>query len=69
MTWYAVGYLVALGYQLADEDFRLYDTIVCPLLWPMVLVLHIALAIQRRDQASRQDPLSKHNKPGVTVAV
>jgi hypothetical protein len=44
---YLIGVIVSLGYQLADEDFRFYDLIVCPLLWPAVLPLQLAIATHR----------------------
>lgn len=44
---YLCGALVALGYQLMDEEPRVYDAIVCPLLWPAVLVLQIILRLKK----------------------
>lgn len=40
---YLVGALVAFGYQLAAGDFQLYDLIVCPLIWPLALVMQLVL--------------------------
>lgn len=42
---YFAGWLCATGYQLSDRDFRLYDTVVCPLMWPAVLVLQLGILL------------------------
>lgn len=44
---YLAGYVVAFGYQLADSDFRIYDLIVCPLLWPATLIFQIGIFVLR----------------------
>ena len=45
---YLGGVIAALAYQLADDDFRIYDLIVCPLVWPAAVPLQFAIWAMRR---------------------
>jgi hypothetical protein len=64
LTIYLTGWIVAFGYQLTDRDFRTYDLIVCPLLWPLTLLMQIVVVclgiVTHRRDGRRSSPLRHH---------
>lgn len=50
LCFYLAGWMAATGYQLADDEPRLYDLIVCPLLWPAVFAVQLVLFAVKLDQ-------------------
>lgn len=40
---YLAGALIMFGIELASSDFRVYDLIVVPLLWPFALLMQFIL--------------------------